>query len=176
LNNTFEKTSIDNIWSNIMNEELLARIQRLEDIEAIRNLKARYCLACDDNYNPESLGPLFAEDAVWDAGILGYNEGRDAIKVFFAQSSTIVPWALHYVTNPIIEVDNDKASGNWLLWEPMTFAQGDNKTGCWHCASYSDEYVKVNGEWLFKRVKINIEVLSPFNNNFGEVPVIDPQG
>ncbi len=39
------------------------RIQVLEDIEAIRKLKALYCAACDDDHNPDKLGPLFAQDA-----------------------------------------------------------------------------------------------------------------
>ena len=44
------------------------RIQRLEDIEAIKNLKARYAAVCDDKYNPEEAIKLFTEDAVWDGG------------------------------------------------------------------------------------------------------------
>lgn len=155
---------------------LETRIQRLEDIEAIRNLKARYCLACDDNYNPEDLAPLFAEDAVWDGGILGLAEGRTAINEFFTAASAKVPFALHYVTNPIIEANGNEATGNWLLWEPMTFTTDSGNLGIWHSASYNDTYVKVDGQWLFKHVKINIELLSPVGNNFGETPIINPQG
>jgi hypothetical protein len=54
-----------------------ARLRVLEDIEEIRKLKARYC---DDSHNPDTLGPLFAEDAVWEASRVGRAEGREAIK------------------------------------------------------------------------------------------------
>lgn len=155
---------------------LETRIQKLEDIEAIRQLKHRYCLACDDNYNPDALAPLFADDAVWDGGLLGQAEGREAIRAFFAAASTAVPFALHYVTNPIIEVNGNEAKGNWLLWEPMTFATAAGKQGIWHSASYNDAYIKQDDQWLFQRVKINIELLSPVGNNFGELPIVDPQG
>ena len=33
-------------------EGVVKRLQDLEDIEAIKNLKARYGQACDDQYNP----------------------------------------------------------------------------------------------------------------------------
>ena len=40
---------------------LEARLQVLEDTNAIRNLKSRYAELCDDNYNPDGIAALFAE-------------------------------------------------------------------------------------------------------------------
>ena len=47
-----------------MTPELEKTIQRLADIEDIKQLKARYASACDDDYNPDKLAPLFAENAI----------------------------------------------------------------------------------------------------------------
>ena len=47
------------------------------DIEQIKQLKARYALACDNDYEPDTLADLFAEDAVWDGGFMGRAEGRE---------------------------------------------------------------------------------------------------
>jgi len=60
------------------------RLQTLEDIEEIRTLKALYCAACDDDHNPDRLGPLFAPDAVWEAAVTGRAEGREAIRRLLA--------------------------------------------------------------------------------------------
>ena len=57
-----------------------SRLQTLEDIEAIRTLKYRYCQACDDDHNPDKLGPLFTEDARWEASTMGPAEGRQGIQ------------------------------------------------------------------------------------------------
>ena len=64
-------------------EALERRIRRLEDLEDIKQLKARYAAYCDANYDAEALADLFTIDAVWDGGMLGRNEGREAIRQFF---------------------------------------------------------------------------------------------
>ena len=46
--------------------DLAAKIQRLEDIEAIRNLKAKYCAFCDDGYDADGIASLFVDDGIWD--------------------------------------------------------------------------------------------------------------
>ena len=56
-------------------EGIEGRLTRLEDIEAIKQLKARYCEICDDDHNPERITSVFAEDGVWKAPSLGLAEG-----------------------------------------------------------------------------------------------------
>ena len=62
--------------------QLEQRVQALEDVNAIRHLKARYAAYCDDQYNPDGLAALFTEDAVWESQGLGRFEGREAIRAF----------------------------------------------------------------------------------------------
>src|SRR5438067_11911393 len=56
--------------------QLEQRVQALEDVNAIRHLKARYAAYCDDQYNPDAIAALFTEDAVWESQGLGRFEGR----------------------------------------------------------------------------------------------------
>ena len=46
--------------------DLEERLARVESIERIRFLKARYCDLCDDGYDADALCELFTEDAIWD--------------------------------------------------------------------------------------------------------------
>ena len=55
------------------------RLQRLEDIESIKQLIARYAKAADHNGDPDMVRPLFTEDAVWNAEGLAHWETRDGI-------------------------------------------------------------------------------------------------
>ena len=144
-------------------------VQRLADIEDIKQLKARYALACDDDYNPDKLAPLFAENAIWNGGILGYAEGREAIHAFFSASSTLVPFAVHQISTPLIEIDGDTATGQWYLWQPMVF-QG---TALWLSALYEDEYVRQDGKWLYQNLKLNIRMLTPFEDGPAKTRIIE---
>ena len=42
-------------------EDLARRLQVLEDIEAIKKLKARYCAYCDNQYDADGIAALFTE-------------------------------------------------------------------------------------------------------------------
>jgi hypothetical protein len=153
------------------NRDLESRVQRLEDIEALRDLKYRYATFCDDGYDADRLAPLFTADAVWDGGTLGRFVGRDAIHAFFLQCSKIVPFAIHQVTNPILDVDGDRATGRWYLWEPLVFTAGNR--GLWMAARYDDRYRRERGAWLFESVKVDLRMLSPYEEGFAKVRIAD---
>lgn len=59
-------------------------VQRLLDLEAIRDLRIRYSHYLDGNYI-DDLGELFAPDAVCDAG-RGIWSGRNAIRAGLAEA------------------------------------------------------------------------------------------
>ena len=145
-------------------EDLEKRIKVLEDIEDIKRLKRRYCLYCDDNYDADALADLFTEDAVWDGGIRGKSEGREAIRSFFQKAPQRLPFAIHMVTNPIIEVDGDTGKGTWYLFQPCTFADGDRAV--WGAARYDEEYVRVNGQWKFQNLTLTSHFWTPFDEGW----------
>ena len=81
------------------------RIQVLEDIEAIKDLKARYAAVCDDKYNPEKGIKLFTQDAVWNGGKdFGVHKGSKAIKKFFEGVAKNIVFAVHFFLQPIIKI------------------------------------------------------------------------
>ena len=108
-------------------EALESRITLLEDIEAIKKLKANYCLHVD-HANEEGWVSLFTEDAVWESDKFGRFEGREAIRGLFRNIPEMLHFAIHYVMNPIIEVNGNRATGIWYLLEPCTFAKGKQAT------------------------------------------------
>ena len=96
------------------------RLQRLEDIEAINQLIARYAKAVDHNGDPALVAPLFTEDAVWHCEGIGHWETREGIiRDIRPNCTTFMPWAIHYMTQPSVEVGPDglSATSNHYLWE-----------------------------------------------------------
>jgi ketosteroid isomerase-like protein len=155
-----------------MSEKTLEeRIQRLEDIEALKLLKGRYARYCDEGYDAERLAPLFAEDAVWDGGVLGRFEGREGIRAFFEGASEVMPFAIHHVTNPVLEINGDRATGHWYLWQPCVHAAGEQ--ALWMAGRYDDEYRREDGDWRFAHVKIDLRMLSPYEAGWSQARMIE---
>ena len=146
------------------------RLRVLEDIEEICKLKARYAAACDDNYNADAIAALFAEDATWDGGALGKADGRPAIHKFFSRATEFFPFAIHNVMNPIIDVDGDRATGRWYLLQPATMAKGNQAV--WLAATYHDEYLRLDGRWMFKRLKVTSHFLTPYEEGWAKKPFV----
>ena len=153
--------------------DLAERIRRLEDIEAIRELKARYCAYCDDDYDADGIASQFAEGGLWDGGPLGRAEGVEAIRSFFRAAPGLVSFAIHHVTNPSIDVRGDRASGRWYLFQPCTFARGDR--AIWMAARYDDTYVRVDEGWKFETVRLDLRFATPFDEGWAKRPVALPQ-
>lgn len=147
------------------------RIRRLEDIEALKQLKSRYARYCDDDYDAERLAPLFTEDAIWDGGALGRFESRGAIRAFFAGASSVMPFAIHYVTNSVLEVDGDGATGSWYLWQPCVHANGNQ--ALWLAGRYDDVYRREQGAWRFSHVTLDLKMLSPYEAGWSQARVIE---
>lgn len=147
------------------------RIQRLEDIEALKQLKSSYAQYCDDDYDAAHLAPLFTEDAIWDAGVLGRFEGRDAIRTFFAGASKVMPFAIHHVTNPVLDIAGDRATGRWYLWQPCVHATGEQ--ALWMAGRYDDEYRRDDAEWRFARVNLELKMLSPYETGWSKARMVE---
>ena len=147
-------------------EDLERRIRVLEDIEEIRKLKARYCSYCDDGYDVEGLASLFIDDAVWDGGMRGRADGIDEIRSFFTRAPQRLSFAVHMVLNPIIEVDRDTGTGTWYLLQACTYGDGDRAV--WGSARYDEEYVRVDGRWKFKSLKLTSNFWTPFDQGWAK--------
>ena len=135
------------------------RLQRLEDIEDIRQLKARYAEACDDDHNPDRIAALFLPDGVWHQVDLPPCEGHDEIKAFMRRirESGMMRNSSHQFTNPQIEVDGDKASGHWKLTMMFTGNAPDGTTQYHRIIGYYDEeYERHDDRWLFRSLRVTV--------------------
>ena len=123
--------------------ELEKRITHIEDLEAIKQLKARYCEICDDNHNPERITSVFATDGIWEGRGIANAKGHDEIRKLFERFQKMMSFSQHNVMNPIIEVDGDTAHGTWYFLGLFTFHE--NNQAKWQTTRYHEDYVKVDG-------------------------------
>lgn len=130
---------------------LEARIRRLEDIEAIKQLKALYCEICDDGHNPDRITTVFASDGVWE-GNAGTAIGHAEIRTLFETFRNIMGFTQHMTMNPRINVDGDVATGTWYFFGPFTYRENDQAK--WQAARYEEDYRRVDGEWKIQHLRI----------------------
>ena len=152
-------------------EELAVRIQVLEDIEALKKLKATYCYLCDaglaDERNRDALLAHFTDDARVDFGLGAASvfEGREGLRTFFG---TVVPqtisFCVHMVHNPIIEVHGDRATGRWYYEAPTTDAATNRAQ--WMMGTYEEEYVRDGGRWKFAFIRARWKYITPYDEGW----------
>jgi hypothetical protein len=127
-----------------MTDELLARIDRLESLDAIRQLAARYALALDMR-DLDALVNLFPEDV----RVSREASGRPALKRWMDDTlRQQFTGTSHHIGNHVIEfADADHARG-------VVYSKNEHETGGeWVIMQmlYWDDYERVEGCWYFRR-------------------------
>jgi hypothetical protein len=142
------------------------RLTRIEDIESIKQLKARYCDICDDDHNPDRITTIFAEDGIWEGGGFGKAQGHAGIRQLFQTFQKLISFSQHMVMNPIIEIDGNRAKGTWYFLGPFIFRKEQGQEARWIAVKYTDDYVKVNGEWKYQHLRADIRVNAPYDKGW----------
>jgi bile-acid 7alpha-dehydratase len=126
--------------------DLEKRIQILEDIEKIKNVKHDFVKAIDTGCDWNKMEKVFTEDAIYIPGE-GKYEGKQQIKEFFAAVSAVSENSLHNCILPKIVVNGDSAVGSWYVW---CVSVQKEVPGIFLGGFYEEKYQKINGEWFIK--------------------------
>jgi hypothetical protein len=135
-------------------DELRRDIQRLMDMEAIRQLKHAY-FRCIDTANFEELATLFHDDVSvhlkggnYEWKLQGKQEYLDSIR----QSLHTGAIGHHNGHQPEIQIlSGTEATGIWYLADNMWMV--DHEFFTTGTALYWDRYLKVDGRWTIKDTK-----------------------
>ena len=131
---------------------LTDRITQIEDIEAIKQLKALYCEICDDGHDPQRIITIFTDDAIWEGPGIGTARGHAEIQALFTGFRDSITFSQHMTINPRITVSGATAQGTWYFLGPFKFTEGDRSR--WQAARYHEDYVKVDGTWKIKHLRV----------------------
>lgn len=135
-------------------DDLERRITRLEAIEEIRRLKARY-FRCVDLRQWDEFADLFTEDFVPDfgestSGPRTKAEFVDAVARHFAAGISV-----HHGHEPEIDVvDAENATGLWPMYDLVESPAESgyrNHTGWGH---YAETYRRVDGRWRIASTRL----------------------
>jgi hypothetical protein len=128
-----------------------ARLQRLEDKEAIHALLVAYGRALDAR-DFKAYGELFAKDGSWKGGMGGATGPANIAKMvsdgFGRMQPSLYEKSNHVMTSFDIEVNGDSGKA-WSRWLWVVVGQ-DGKPSVHRGGHYEDTLVRENGKWKFK--------------------------
>jgi hypothetical protein len=131
---------------------LEARLNRLEDLEAIRQLLLDYGARIDGRQF-ERCSQLFTGDGIYDVGFTSAVGPAAALEVMNSMIGPLMastPGAdFHVFANPVIELDGDQATVR-SFWAFVTPDDRSNPQIA-HFGHYEDLVVRHDGEWKFAR-------------------------
>jgi hypothetical protein len=130
-----------------------------DDIIEIEQLLHRYCFAVDGG-TPEDVAALFSETAVLVPLYTGEApaKGRPAILQWYVNYQKGVRAAVdhlrHVITNPLIEVNGDRATAHCYL-TANALSKSTGKAS-WTAGAYKDKLVREGGRWHFAEREIHV--------------------
>ena len=143
-------------------ESLAARVQVLEDREAIRALILAYGTA-HDHRDYKTFASLFAKEGEWVGG-LGSAKGPKAIFELMDKTIGHNPQpngsgTYHVLTNDQIAIDGDSASATtkWIYITPGD----DGAPKLVYLGHYNDEFIREDGVWKFLRREAPADIPVP---------------
>lgn len=151
------------------------RLARMEAIHEIQEVKYRYIAGTDFGYDLDQIASCFTIDGRWRAEGFADCHGRTEIKEFFGRLKQVVTMALHYATNPRIEVGHEglTAVGRFHLWCACTMIQPGGSTGSdavVMLGTYSDTFRKIDGEWLIEELDADVRHVSEWTQGWANQP------
>ena len=126
--------------------------EAIADIEAIKQLKARYCRYLDTK-DWAAWRSIFTDDFLSDTSDAGGKviAGADEF-VAFTRKSLRNQATVHQVHAPEIDITSaTTARGVWALEDVVRFGPGVNLRGYGH---YHETYEKLDGQWRIKSSKL----------------------
>ena len=136
--------------------DLEKRIQVLEDIEAIKQLKARYWFACARR-DADGIRNCFGKDGLLiDFGFIGQFTDLDAfITLFMEMTDKPSHIDLHHGLAPEIEiVDSNNAKGRWRM--QFQLIETETQVAQFMGGYYEDTYRKEGDQWIIETTKYSL--------------------
>jgi len=131
-------------------------IAELLDRYQIAELKHAYCWAFDEA-DLEGLMALFTADAVCELGTFGTWTGGEEIRSGYRHqfvASKVPGGRLHSVSNPVLRISGDNATGRWYVVDYDIEAATVQPVRI--LATYEDSYRLESGGWRIARTSLKI--------------------
>ena len=145
-------------------KELEARVKVLEDIEAIKKMKAKTDFTVDKR-DWDGFLKLFARECSGEyPGGIKCPTRQDVEKFFREVVDQTATWMLHYHHNPYIDVEGDTARAIWYWTAPTVGIDGKAR---WTAGKGDDVYVREDGGWKHRENNLTVFYMCDYDDPEG---------
>ena len=151
------------------------RIIRIENIEAIRNLKQEIYCHCIDlivagKQKQQIVLDHLTEDVIADFTGFSLMEGKSNVADFlFRKVPSILSYSQHRVSNDVIKIQGKKARALWYVDCPVVFRPGNKlgiKGSAFIAGRYEEKYVYQDGRWKWAEIVALLDTVQQFDKNW----------
>jgi uncharacterized protein (TIGR02246 family) len=137
-------------------------VQDLRDIEAIKQLKARY-VRCADTQDWDGFASLLTDDYLFDSEG-GVVQGRDQVVAMVSKSLDGASTVHHVFTPEITLTGADTAEAIWPM-EDYVRLQIKGQPFAFHgCGHYTETYVRLDDGWRLRTCKLTRLRVDPIDD------------
>ncbi len=142
------------------------RLARLEDIEAIRAVMMLYADIINKGWggriaDADRISEVFAVDARWCSKDMGVEaNGVDEIARSLVTSTAQIGFSQHVFLNPLITIEGDTASANWLMWIVARRAEGSRLVYLSEDVTYS----RTDAGWRIQSLTLEVAGFNPLSD------------
>jgi ketosteroid isomerase-like protein len=151
-------------------EEQQKQLRKYQDMQELYELHTNYAYWLLTR-EWEKIVDLFTDDAVAILHRRGRFEGKEQISNIFkdvVQNNRGKGRDGHLALQPVIKVDGDKATAQWLMYIMILDPQGRYEN-TWINGRHDVEYVRINGKWKIKYMLFT----SPWPREAWSKPTLD---
>ncbi|VWB29245.1 nuclear transport factor 2 family protein [Burkholderia metallica] len=141
-----------------------AALRRLVDTDGIRTLMSKYCHGID-KHDEALFMSIWADDGIYELP-RGQTAGIDGIRQLVRKVWREVPKCHHHITNPLIEIDGDRATA---ATDVIYYRQTDDGVLQLLSGTYAFRFARIAGVWKTTYLKFSsFGTVSPvFKENIG---------
>ncbi|MFA7555620.1 MAG: nuclear transport factor 2 family protein [Spongiibacteraceae bacterium] len=136
--------------------------QLLSDIHDIKTLKYRYSYGANiidgQSGDLKAFAALYTSDATFDVG-MGIAIGPAAIEAMMKELTTQWHSAMHYMLNPVIDVNGDHATAHFTGL--FAFVTKLGEAPVWLSNIYTDTFTRTIEGWRFQSVSVRQTFADP---------------
>lgn len=170
-----------------LEQELLLQADRMEAVQACRNLMGKYSYYHTAFRNIEYMELWSKRDDCQLTMPFGIFDGYEGVRRCYVDchgdrsQPDFEEFAkgfmmMHQMNTEVIEVaaDGQTAKGVWISPGHETAPQAGKERGAWCWGKYEVEFIKENGQWKFWKLTLFPLILTPIDRSWAEPPLDMP--